>query len=486
MDQPPFWADRDQLANLLASWRELWIGRDVYRVSAGTDWLRIHLEGEDRPGILLSRYPGANLVTHHSGVLSDTLYHALEVTRDHPLSIRLKNARLVRCGALAGERVVALGLVDGHGEDLVLMHQLFGARGNTVLLDRNSKLLWSRHRPPHSLLTDLPPEGTWTNGNTLATPAGETAAARALDALAATLARRMFDSLASGLRRQLQTAARLVDNLERDLLQAEQGDRFRRTAEALAANLHTLGAGAAEVTVSDPRDGEPLTIDLDPALSPAANMESWFRRARKAEKGHEIIARRHAEAEGQRDLLAATLESLPAAADVSDGSVPPLARLAALQLWAGDHAEVLDAGKYRARGRRGAHGPDEPARPFRRYLAGDRWEIWVGRNNKENDNLTHRASHVRDLWFHAQGVSGSHVILRTGGKPESVPRRAVEQAAALAAMHSKARHSALVPVIWTERRYVRKPRKAPPGTAVCLREKSLFVEPGVAAGVVAI
>jgi predicted ribosome quality control (RQC) complex YloA/Tae2 family protein len=66
-----------------------------------------------------------------------------------------------------------------------------------------------------------------------------------------------------------------------------------------------------------------------------------------------------------------------------------------------------------------------------------------------------------------------------------VPRTVLEKAAALAALHSKARHSGLVPVVWTERRYVRKPRKAAPGTAVCLREKSLFVEPGVAPGVAA-
>ena len=137
----------------------------------------------------------------------------------------------------------------------------------------------------------------------------------------------------------------------------------------------------------------------------------------------------------------------------------------------------------RAAGARpGRHGPEEPARPFRRYLIDGRWEAWVGRSNQENDELTHRASHVKDIWLHAQGVSGSHVILRTEGRPDQVPQKVIAKAAALAALHSKAKHSKLVPVIWTERRYVRKPRKAAPGTAVCLQEKSLFVEPGVGAG----
>jgi predicted ribosome quality control (RQC) complex YloA/Tae2 family protein len=83
-------------------------------------------------------------------------------------------------------------------------------------------------------------------------------------------------------------------------------------------------------------------------------------------------------------------------------------------------------------------------------------------------------------------VPGSHVILRTGGKPEQVPPSVLAKAAGLAALNSKARHSALVPVIHTEQRYVRKPRKAPAGTAVCLREKSIFVEPGLGPGIVSI
>ncbi len=156
--------------------------------------------------------------------------------------------------------------------------------------------------------------------------------------------------------------------------------------------------------------------------------------------------------------------------------------LADLLDWHEQHANLLPTrgGQATPTGR---HGPDQPARPFRRYLIDDTFEVWVGRNNKENDELTHRASHSRDLWLHAQGVSGSHVILRTAGKPEAVPKTVLAKAAALAALNSKARHSSLVPVIYTERRYVRKPRKSPPGLATCLRDQSLFVEPGIHPGV---
>ena len=100
--------------------------------------------------------------------------------------------------------------------------------------------------------------------------------------------------------------------------------------------------------------------------------------------------------------------------------------------------------------------------------------------------LSTRLARPKDLFFHLDGAPGSHVVLRTGGRPDTVPRPVLEKAAALAALHSKARHSGLVPVIWTERRYVRRPRKSPAGMAVCLREQSLMVEPVVAPGVVTI
>ena len=111
------------------------------------------------------------------------------------------------------------------------------------------------------------------------------------------------------------------------------------------------------------------------------------------------------------------------------------------------------------------------------------WTVLAGKTDADNDRLSLKEARPDDWWFHAQGVPGSHVILRTGGRPDTVPRPVLEKAASLAALHSKARNSALVPVIWTERRYVRKPRKAAPGVAVCLQEKNLFVEPGVQAGV---
>ncbi len=479
MSTPRPWTDSRLLARQLAGWRRRWTGRPLFRVTAGQNWVRLGLEGESRPGILLTNLPGANLVLAQNGRLPEPLIKALASSKKHPLSQLLEAAVLSSCGMFPDDMVAAFQLTRPDGANLYLVHQLFGARGNTVLLDKNAKLLWSRHRPPHSLLAAVPPLGVWSHGS--GGPDEDEVSSPALEHLAVTLLGESSRETRSVLGRRLKSARRLVENLSRDFDRAEKGDLYRRKAEALAAHLHEVPSGVDTVEISDPRDGEPLAIELDPALGPAANMEAWFRRARKADKGRDVIAER---LDGARDELT-TLEAAGAELEeiaAVDGQAGD--QLALLQEWRAAHDDLFPSKSKRSPA--GRYGPEEPARPFRRYLVDGRWEVWVGRNNKENDELTHRAAHNRDIWLHAQGVPGSHVILRTAGKPEQVPKTVLAKAAGIAALNSRARHSELVPVIHTEKKYVRKPRKTLPGTAVCLREKSIFVSPGLAPGVVSI
>ncbi len=473
------WSDDSVLAAELAGWRERWAGRPLFRVTAGRDWVRLGLEGDSRPGILLTNLPGACLVLAHEGSLAPPVTAAMPATRNHPLSRLLDGAVFSSCAMFPDDLVAAFRLELAEGRFVYLVHQLFGSRGNMVLLDDRARLLWARHRPPHSLLASVPPEKTWSQGQAADARPGLSSLME--EHLTDRLLRTVLQETRSELNRRLKSARRLVDNLTRDHDSAEQGELYRLRAEALAAHLHEISQGAPSVVLVDPRSGDPVEIAMDPALTPAANMEAWFRRARKADKGRQVIAGRLATAQGTLAVIEQADLELRELADESAGATDLLDRI---HSWRAEHVDILP--KKKSSSAAGRYGPEEPARAFRRYLVDGRWEVWVGRNNKENDELTHRASHSRDIWLHAQGVPGSHVILRTAGKPEQVPRLVLEKAAGLAALNSKARHSELVPVVFTERRYVRKPRKAPAGTAVCLREKSLFVSPGLAAGVTAV
>jgi len=474
MDPLRPWTDAETLAHVLAGWRQLYAGRELFRVAAGPGWVRLHLAGNEHAGLLLCDLPGARLVVRHVGRLPAALTAALPVARKHPLQALLTGAHLVSCGLLPDDRVVAIHLNRSQAGDVVLLHRLFGARGNTTLVDRDNKLLWSRHRPPHAALAIWPVAATFTTGCSANAPHDYDPLA--LTRMLTACAQQALTTNRATLNRRLKANRRLLANLDRDLLNADQGDSHRHKAEALAANLHNLTQGAAEVVLTNLTDGTPLTIALDPALTPAANMEAWFRRARKAVKGLAIIRERRDATASEQERLEAVGTDLDT---IEQRDSDPAVWLAELQEWRASHAELFPRSETRPRQR----AAEEPARPFRRYLIDGSWEVWVGRSSRENDELTHRAAHQRDIWLHAQGVTGSHVILRTGGHPERVPRAILEKAAALAALNSKARNSGIVPVIHTEKRYVRKPRKAAAGTAVCLRDQSLFVEPGIMKGV---
>jgi predicted ribosome quality control (RQC) complex YloA/Tae2 family protein len=114
---------------------------------------------------------------------------------------------------------------------------------------------------------------------------------------------------------------------------------------------------------------------------------------------------------------------------------------------------------------------------FNRLLLDQRWEVFIGKNAKNNDILTFKFANKNDLWFHAQGVPGSHVILRSRERGNNPPMNIVEQVASIAAYYSAAHNSSTVAVNYTEVRYVRKPRKSNPGTALLTQSKTIFVQP---------
>ena len=114
---------------------------------------------------------------------------------------------------------------------------------------------------------------------------------------------------------------------------------------------------------------------------------------------------------------------------------------------------------------------------FRKIVLLDKWNIFIGKNNLNNELLTFKFAHKFDWWFHAQGVPGSHTILRLKNKDEVPPPNIIENVAALAAFHCSAKHSRSLPVIYTQVRYVRRIKKANPGTVSVLQHKTIFVDP---------
>ncbi|HEU4566358.1 MAG TPA: NFACT RNA binding domain-containing protein [Gemmatimonadaceae bacterium] len=225
---------------------------------------------------------------------------------------------------------------------------------------------------------------------------------------------------------------RALARMRRELERATAAPRLRMAADALMA----LGEGTEAPERVSLADGSSAPVHARAGESAVAAAERLYREVRSMERA---------------------LEALPA-------------RIEALER--GAHAE---------------HAPDErsPGRaplaggvalPYRSYRSSGGLEIRVGRGAAANDRLTFRESAPDEVWLHARDAGGAHVVLRWR-RPEDPPARDLEEAAVLAAWHSRARGSAVVPVDWTRRRYVRKPRGAAPGLVVLTRAETIFVRP---------
>jgi predicted ribosome quality control (RQC) complex YloA/Tae2 family protein len=263
----------------------------------------------------------------------------------------------------------------------------------------------------------------------------------------------------SGLTRALEDALALATKrtakLRRELERAPDPQLLRGTGDLILAHLQQVPKGASEVVLTG-FDGDEVSVALDPALAPQDNAARYYDRAGRAERARERLP----------DLIRAGQEKENELAEISG-------RLGAGTATAEEIRQALPERELRARTPQGA---SVPGLPYRVYRTSGGLEVRVGRGSSSNDDLTFRHSRPDDIWLHARDSAGAHVILRWGGK-DAPPARDLHEAAVLAAMNSKARTSGSVPVDWTHRKHVRKPRKAPPGSVVPDRVKTLFVEP---------
>ena len=254
--------------------------------------------------------------------------------------------------------------------------------------------------------------------------------------------------------RALERATRKRDRLEQERAGARpEAERLRREADLLLSQLHRVGRGERTVTLDDYEGGE-VRVEIDPSVPPAENANRLYARARKRERA---------------------AAALPALIERTTARAAQLEALAA-RIDAGDRDAVREAAE-RFRRRVSAKMDIGPALPYRRYRTSGGFEVRVGKGSRTNDELTFHHSSPDDIWMHARQVGGAHVVLRWGERDANPPARDLREAAVLAALHSKARTSGTVPVDWTRRKYVRKPRKAPPGRVVIERAKTVFVEP---------
>lgn len=274
------------------------------------------------------------------------------------------------------------------------------------------------------------------------------------------------------LARERRRVRRKLKRLRQQLEQTSRADRMRDEASLILASLHLIDPGAAEVELAG-FDGLPRTIVLDPARKPQEHANALFRRASRLERGAVTL----------RDRIRDTEMELVRIEDLrkreQDGDLTP-EEISAFTPAPPAGSARRSAGGARstsaaARPRSGAR-PAPATLPYRSYMSSGGLEIRVGRGARRNDDLTFHHSRPGDVWLHARHGAGAHVILRWTNQ-DRPPAADLQEAAILAANHSRARASATVAVDWTRRKWVRKPRGAAPGAVVPDRVQTVFVSP---------
>lgn len=265
------------------------------------------------------------------------------------------------------------------------------------------------------------------------------------------------------VRPELEKALRKTAGQLRDFPPEEEllkrADECETIGHLLMTRAHEEHPGAQTIDIPDLyEEGRIRTIPLRTGLSISDNAQACYDRAAG-------LRREVRESRGRREALRNRLSRLETLME----SLEKIEGLRGLEQWMKEHEPEL------ASLRIGQPGSRELSLPWRRAEI-DGYEVWIGKNAAGNDRLTATA-HKEDIWLHARGSAGSHVIIRMGNNPGMPPGQVIRKAASWAAWHSRQRGASLVPVMITKKKYVTKPRGAPPGTVRVQREKVEMVSP---------
>ncbi|MEW6495475.1 MAG: NFACT RNA binding domain-containing protein [Cyanobacteriota bacterium] len=276
------------------------------------------------------------------------------------------------------------------------------------------------------------------------------------------LRHQLSQKVGNSLEKLRQKASTFEDRLQ----QSDQADEHRQQADLLMAYLQDWEPGMKSITLLDFDTNKPVTIPLNPERNAVQNAQALYKRHQKLKRARNAV----------EPLLAEVQEEIQYLEQVE-------ASLAQLNIYdTSEDLQTLQEIREELIGQRYLDAPEQRSRaatdvsePYR-YKTPSGFELLIGRNNRQNDQLTFRTAGDYDLWFHTQEIAGSHVLLRL--EPGSIADDAdLQFAADLAALYSKGRQSEQVPVVYTKPKHVYKPKGAKPGMAIYKQEQILWGRP---------
>ncbi len=251
--------------------------------------------------------------------------------------------------------------------------------------------------------------------------------------------------------------------IENETLEKAKGkDKYKIYGDLITANIYRISQGMKYIECENfySQDGETVKIPLIDDLTPSKNAQRYYKKYTKEKTAEE-------ETKKQKELNLREidyLESIKEAIELAESG----AEISLIR------DELTEQGYLKNRG--GKKQKKKPLPTPMHFVSDDGYDIYVGKNNTQNDYVTLKLSRSTDIWFHTKSIHGSHAIIKTSNAME-VPDRTYLQAASLAAYYSKARSSKSVPVDYTEVKNVKKPSGAKPGMVIYVNYNTLYVDP---------
>ncbi|WP_198158676.1 NFACT RNA binding domain-containing protein [Picosynechococcus sp. PCC 73109] len=249
------------------------------------------------------------------------------------------------------------------------------------------------------------------------------------------------------------------------LTESTEADQYRQYGDLLMAYLHEWQPGLTEIALTDFASGDRLKIPLQPDKNAVQNAQAFYKQHQKLKRANHIVQPLLKEVETEIHYLEHIEASLGQIANYENAT--DLEALQEIQ------AELIHGGYLKTN--REPTAKQAVSKPHIYRTPGGS-ELWIGRNNQQNDHLTFRVANDYDLWFHSQEIPGSHVLLRL--EPGAVPDEAeLQWVADFAAYYSRASQSDQVPIVYTKPKHVYKPKGAKPGMCIYKQETILWGQP---------
>ncbi len=260
----------------------------------------------------------------------------------------------------------------------------------------------------------------------------------------------------------IERCSRKYDLQTAQMKDTQKKDKARLYGELLTAYAYSIEEGASSVVLNDYNTGEDVKITLDPTLTANQNASKFYAKYDRLKRTAEALTVQLAESSAELEHLQSISTSLDIAREEAD-----LTEI---------REELIASGYLKRKGGKKGPASKVKGKPFH-YISSDGFDIFVGKNNFQNDELTFKVADGGDWWFHAKKIPGSHVVLKTGGR--EVPDRAFEEAAALAAYYSKGAAQEKVEIDYLQRKNVKKPGGAKPGFVVYYTNYSMAISPDI-------